>query len=42
MAQAHKTMQKQTGKFIENAISQVLTKKQDTTVPTSVTLITNI
>ena len=26
MAQAHKTMQEQTGKFIENAISQALTK----------------
>ena len=41
MAQAHKTMQEQTGKFIENAISQALTKTQDTTVPTSATLNTN-
>ena len=38
MAQAHKTMQEQTGKFIENEISQALTKTQDTTVPTSTTL----
>ena len=41
MAQAHKNMQEQTRKFIENAISQVLTKTQDTTVPTSATLNTN-
>ena len=41
MAQAHKNMHKQTGKFIENAASQAITKPQETTVPTSATLNTN-
>ena len=41
MAQAHKTVQEQTGKFLENVILQALTKTQDTTVLTSATLNTN-
>ena len=39
--QTCQTTQEQTGKFIENAISQVLTKNQNTTVPTSATLNNN-
>ena len=41
MTQVLKTTQEQTGKFIEKALSQALTKTQDTTVPTSATLNTN-
>ena len=38
MTQAHKNSQEHTGKIIENAISQALTKTQDTTVSPLATL----
>ena len=41
MTQTHKAVQEQTGKIIENAMSQALTKKQDTTISASTTLNTS-
>ena len=38
MTQAHNTVQEHTGKPIENAISQALTKVQDTVTPSSTTV----
>ena len=42
MTQAHNTVQEQTDKLIENAISQALTKAQDTVTPSPPTVDTNI
>ena len=42
MTQAHNTSQEHTGKLIENAISQALTKAQDTVTPSPPTEDTNI